>query len=387
MGASLFDFSGGGGMLKRFYIDNYKTLVNFELNLDPINLFLGPNGSGKTAVFDALHKITHFINFGDKASIFSFSDLTRWGRKGLQQFELDMEHEQNLYQYKLTINIEAGKLNAVKYEGLFFNGKPLLTFENTTVHLYDDQNKQVAEYPFEQTRSALATIPSEPAQSKLSWFREKIKRFLIVQIDPAQMLSTSGLQPEEPYRNLRNFASWYHYLFEEKKLLDEEKLVVDLKEVLPGFKGFSWREMLEGTENLDARFEHFEWMPPIRYDFRELSDGQRTLIALYTLLHVAQSDDQYGYTLCIDEPDNFIALPEIQPWLLKLYDLCIEEKAQVLLISHHPELINYLLSPPSVGIWFERESNGPTHIKRVQDDDEGGLSPAKLVAVGWINDY
>lgn len=38
------------------------------------------------------------------------------------------------------------------------------------------------------------------------------------------------------------------------------------------------------------------------YRFNELSDGQRVLIALYTLIYYARSED---YTLCIDEPENF----------------------------------------------------------------------------------
>ena len=48
-------------MLKRIYIDNFRCLVNFELNVDAINLFLGGNGSGKSTVFEALRKIQNFI--------------------------------------------------------------------------------------------------------------------------------------------------------------------------------------------------------------------------------------------------------------------------------------------------------------------------------------
>jgi predicted ATPase len=38
-------------MIKRIYIDNYyKSLVNFELQLQELTLLLGPNGVGKTSV-------------------------------------------------------------------------------------------------------------------------------------------------------------------------------------------------------------------------------------------------------------------------------------------------------------------------------------------------
>ncbi|MHC5831008.1 MAG: AAA family ATPase, partial [Nostoc sp.] len=103
----------------------------------------------------------------------------------------------------------------------------------------------------------------------------------------------------------------------------------------------------------------------IDYRFSELSDGQKVLIALYTLLYCTQSED---YTLCIDEPENFLALPEIQPWVIQLYDFCIDGKIQALLISHHPVLINYLLASP-IGYWFERQSNAPVRVKPISNEE------------------
>ena len=41
-------------MLKRLYVDNFRCLVDFELNFDSINLFLGDNGAGKSTIFDVL---------------------------------------------------------------------------------------------------------------------------------------------------------------------------------------------------------------------------------------------------------------------------------------------------------------------------------------------
>ncbi|MDF5710119.1 MAG: AAA family ATPase [Nostoc sp. S4] len=52
-------------MLKRIYIDNFRGLVNFEVNFDSINLFLGGNGTGKSTVFEVLRRIQTFVN-GDR---------------------------------------------------------------------------------------------------------------------------------------------------------------------------------------------------------------------------------------------------------------------------------------------------------------------------------
>jgi AAA15 family ATPase/GTPase len=105
------------------------------------------------------------------------------------------------------------------------------------------------------------------------------------------------------------------------------------------------------------------------------------LIALYTLIYYTRFED---YTLCIDEPENFLALPEIQPWLRTLYDFCSDGELQSLLISHHPELIDYLAS--SVGHWFDHQSNAPVRVKRITDDKDTGLPISELVARGWLHD-
>ena len=91
------------------------------------------------------------------------------------------------------------------------------------------------------------------------------------------------------------------------------------------------------------------------------------------------------YTLCIDEPENFLALPEIQPWLRQLYDCCDEGKLQALLISHHPECINYLLASP-IGYWFERQSNAPVRVRKISSEeaDDSGLKISELIARGWL---
>ena len=88
--------------------------------------------------------------------------------------------------------------------------------------------------------------------------------------------------------------------------------------------------------------------------------------------------------MCIDEPENFLALPEIQPWWGKVMDYCLENQTQAILISHHPLLINYLAS--NSGYWFERRDNEAARVRRITDTVEEGLSVAKLIELGWIYD-
>jgi len=110
--------------------------------------------------------------------------------------------------------------------------------------------------------------------------------------------------------------------------------------------------------------------------FHELSDGQRVLICLYALLDFLVKGNA---CLFLDEPENFIALPEIQPWLMELGDRIQDRGGQVVLVSHHPELIDYLA--PELGLVFEREGPGPVRVRKYAPDPV--LSPSEKVARGW----
>ncbi len=112
--------------------------------------------------------------------------------------------------------------------------------------------------------------------------------------------------------------------------------------------------------------------------FPELSDGQRVLFALYALIHGLKGE---GMTLLLDEPDNYVALREIQPWLRTLSDECGEGFEQAVLISHHPEIIDYMGG--TKGRWFSREDTGPMRVSETPPKATDGLSLSETIARGW----
>jgi len=117
---------------------------------------------------------------------------------------------------------------------------------------------------------------------------------------------------------------------------------------------------------------------PMPFDFSELSDGQRVLVALYALLFLLKDE---GVSLFLDEPDNFVALRELQPWLTALTDACGDGLEQSVLISHHPEIIDHLALRS--GRWFERDHNGPVRVSDQPTAQVEGLRVSESVARGW----
>jgi ABC-type glutathione transport system ATPase component len=100
--------------------------------------------------------------------------------------------------------------------------------------------------------------------------------------------------------------------------------------------------------------------------------GQRVLIALYTLLRFAERSTIP--LVCIDEPDNFVSLAEIQPWLMAISQTVEDHGSQVLFISHHPELINYLA--PQDAVLLRRPEGGPTRVLPFPAAPGSTLTPA-----------
>ncbi|NKB17408.1 MAG: AAA family ATPase [Pseudanabaena sp. CRU_2_10] len=369
-------------MLKRIYIDNFRCLVNFELTVDSINLFLGENGSGKSTVFEVLRKIQALVSGESRIyDIFMPSDFTRWQTSPNQIFELEIEGNGGIYKYELAIQYVRERPGfIVKHERLWFDKQLLLKFEFGEVQIYGNDGTERPNYSYEWTQSVLPSIPSRGDTTNLTGFRDCMERFIIVQITPGMMVEDSDREEKRLSSKMQNYVSWYRFLSQDQgKII---KLTNALKDILDGFVSFTFDQVGEQKRILKLNFsKESDSKEIVKYRFGELSDGQRMLISLYTLIYCTQSEN---YTLCIDEPENFLALPEIQPWLDKLYDFCSEKRIQALLISHHPKLINFLAS--SVGYWFDRKSNTPVRVKPIKDEHDTGLPISELIARGWLYD-
>ncbi|EDN70178.1 ATPase [Beggiatoa sp. PS] len=117
-------------MLKRIYIDNFKCLVNFELTVESMNLLLGANGTGKTTLFLALHKLQQFIVEGKTVTeLFKSANLTKWQDLSVQSFELEIAGNGGVYKYSLAIEHQREKTRSrIQQERLWFDDKLLFEF-------------------------------------------------------------------------------------------------------------------------------------------------------------------------------------------------------------------------------------------------------------------
>jgi predicted ATPase len=368
-------------MLTRIYVDNFRCLVNFELKLDRLNLLMGENGSGKTTVFEVLRRLQGFIGGRlNTDEAFPLEDLTRWQQQlNVQRFEVEFQAEKDVYCYSLTVWHDLDQaVGIVAQEKLLINNSLLFEAKEGSARLYDDEFTLEAQFPAALFQSGIAAFQEERSGlGLLNRFHKQIARITIIRPVPATMGSESKGDERRLSIDAGNFASWYRYLSQEHQgnILE---LTQQLRDVIPGFDSFSLREAGEKVRVLKVLMRNAKDAKPLPYNFSELSDGQRQLILLYTLLYGVKGE---GYCLFLDEPDNYVALREIQPWLTSLQDACGNEISQAVLISHHPEITDYLAA--SKGRWFERPDNGPVRVKDMPPPTDG-LTASETIARGWV---
>ena len=363
-------------MLKRIHIDNYKCLSNFDLTLGDLTLLLGANGCGKTAVFEVVGKLRDFIRGDDRVDdLFHPRDLTKWTKKREQSFELEFDLDDTMFLYRLVIehNLEERKAR-VKREELTCNDLPLFVFFRGEVQLYRDNHSEGPKYFFDWTQSGIAPVAERPDNKRLCAFRNQVRRFVTLFLDTRCIESGSETDTDRMSDSGNNFASWY-----QGRLQENPRRVFEamgrLRDVLPGFadlklveKGSDYRELL-------VEFAPQEGTAGNNYRFDQLSDGQRALIVQYMLLFA----DDANRTLFLDEPDNFITLPELQPLLAEFEDGCGDDLPQTVLISHHTEAMDFLVDS---AIWLGREPESHTRILDVKNDTM--LKVSELYAQGLV---
>ena len=317
--------------------------------------------------------------------LFLADDLTRWSTRREQRFELEFEVDGGLFIYKLAIEHEPNDRGAhVTSERLLHNGKPVLSSCDRKLQLYRDDDSEGSAYPFGQHRSALATESDERLYSRLHRFRDLVSNLQALCLAPSRIENGSEAESDVLVADGTNFAAWYR-----GQILNDphqlQRATRRLAEILPGFAGLKLSARIGDYRELLAMFSPGDDGPSRSYGFDRLSDGQRTLIVLYSLVFATVPDsgspDDFSNmprTLFFDEPDNYVTLPELQPWLAELEDGAGDTLPQVVLISHHPEAIDFLARST---VWLAREPESHTRI--VEPKNDTGLPMSEVHARGW----
>ncbi len=360
-------------MLTRVYIDNFRSFVNFEYRPEKKQLLLGANGSGKSSLLEAIRYVKWFIK-GDE-NPFSQSTRTRWQNKPLQVVEVEALLDRQKYEYRVEVRLG---LPSVNLESLKVSGVTVFELANGEIRFFPNGSDKATAIPVEMTRSALNL--SQLSNSHVRRFVEWIDSVHCFRPDtyPDAMDEKADSEEQQPDFELENLAPWYSHLVQTYP--DENvRFIGALKDALDGFQALRFSSEEDGVKKLRADFTG-PATGKVSSSLSELSEGQRSLVGLYMILHFVLAK---GRTVFIDEPDNFISLREIQPWLKAAEEAIEDHNGQLILVSHHPEILNQWAARH--GLRFFREEGGHVRTEKFRVDPKGDLQPSELIARGWEN--
>lgn len=376
-------------MLTRLYVDNYKAFSNFEYRPAANELLLGRNGTGKSSVFEVLGILRSLIVEGvSAADALDPGTLTRWDTRSEQRFELDVAGEAGRYRYTLSVEYTPDRdkwrigdeVLSLRSDG--DEWRPLFERSRDRAQLYHDDHEPGPPLLLDWSRSGVHVMQPSKNNTRLTWFKERLARAHCIQIDPHRMGAETDAEASTPSGDLANYASWYRHLLQEDPNVSMA-LRGHLAEVIDGLDSLDLRQSGGKSRTLSAAIRRVDGAL-LDYSFAELTDGQRALIGLYTVAAVLGRVGEAGrpaMTFCIDEPENYVALAELQPWIHEIEDLADGQNAQVLIASHHPEFINHYAHTNAT--LFYREGGGPVRTRPFTTQNHDGLLPAELVARGW----
>ena len=387
-------------MITRLFADNFRCLSNFEVKFAPLTILLGPNGSGKSACLGLLSGLRDLIlGRSTAASVFPSESRTRWDMRLEQTFELEICLSGGNYTYRLVVSHHDGLIprrdkspvNRIKEEILQLDGQILYKANIEETRVYNDSGigggvQLLTDWQI----SGISRVHERHDNRKLVAFRDFLWHMPAIALNPyAVGAATDEKQPVDlPSVDCGDFAGFLANL-----IVSDAQVMRPVEDALRDGP-LSGLLAFEAPPYGDSRivqclFPRGSTSPasgPVRFRLDELSSGQIATVILQTL---ATFVEKHAGALILDEPGNFLAVSEMQPFLSQLESLALEQDRQVVISTHHPLAIDFLAA--GHGLWFERDPSGPTrspvplHVDESARAEGAYLRVSDLIARGWLS--
>ena len=352
-------------MLTRFYIDNFKSLVNFDLPLSHFNCLIGLNGAGKTTLLQALDFASHVMSGEvDKwlhARGWVPADLiSRLGKKSNIELAIELEVDGRLVRWEGTFNRtrlactrEVAKVVNLRADGSWL-ADGSLRFDGTFYELnrgkywHSPDGSGPAQWndiPFNYMGSLLSQLKDNQLSALLRKLRDSIQAIRSLDLlSPEQLRRKTRLSDlaDDIGGSGQQLGAFIHQL----KPTEREQLLVALKRYYPQvtkihtsvLRGGAIKLELHESYQSNTNDEQLGLFPEDLFpedlvtEARHINDGMLRLLAI-----LAQQFSPYEFVL-FDEIENGVN-PEITEALV---DALVHSPKQLLVTTHSPLVLNYL---------------------------------------------
>ncbi len=315
-------------MIKSIWVDNFKSLVDFNIELAKFNCIVGLNGAGKSTLIQAIDFLSQLM-VGD---IDGWLKNRHWVRSDLNS---KLTKKSNIdFKIVLSVNekeiIWAGSFNRTQLcctkESIFEDGNRILSVEDSSYTLLSRRR----DIEFEYQGSILSRLKENVQNSK--WKLLKTVKDTILNIRSLDLISPELLRSQ--YRSAdgklglggEKLSAFIHEAGVETK----NALKENLSKVYPNIDSITTKALRAGWKQLEVS-ESFE-NRKITSTARHVNDGMLRLMTILLQLRIGNA------FLLFDEIENGIN-PELIEYLI---DQLVESNDQIMVTSHSPMILNFL---------------------------------------------
>ena len=318
-------------MITTIHIDNFKSLVDFRVNLSKFSCLVGLNGAGKSTVLQAMDFLSQLMR-GDLNSWLSERSWEKADLNSKLSARLNIEFEVTLQLDSLGEFVWSGSVNRNSLhcttETALLNGEPLLKVQEGECTLRTNGSKaDKFKVVFEYQGSILSQLKESQIKGPLLALRnELLKVHSLDLLSPAQLRMKTRNADGQLGLGGQRLSAYLHELGKDKRETLKNRLAgvygqlesIDTKSLRSGWKQLGIKERF-GNQLLSTPAEH-------------INDGMLRLMAVLSQL---DSDQHF---LIFDEIENGIN-PELVEFLV---DALVGSNHQVLVTTHSPLILNYL---------------------------------------------
>ncbi|MEZ6124695.1 MAG: hypothetical protein R3C49_16220 [Planctomycetaceae bacterium] len=164
---------------------------------------------------------------------------------------------------------------------LKFNDQKVFEFDGKEIHLYRDDGSAGPVFPFDWSRSGIATVPERHDNSRLTWFRDRLTAVRVFSPDPPAMDAVVKKPASLPERSMENFAPWL-FAMQSADFEVGGALAKSLQQTIRGFAKHRFAQVGTSAHELMVDFEFRDQGGRINNKFElsfdALSEGQRTFL-------------------------------------------------------------------------------------------------------------
>jgi predicted ATPase len=363
--------------IKHIKVENFKSLVDFDLPLAKFSCLVGLNGSGKSTIL----QFFDFLSQQVRGDLSGWLEKRQWKASDLNSkltrkqninftivlscrdsFENDVDISWSASFNRLTLRCTSENVGKYHKHEFGTDQTLLLLVKDGEYHIPTfTSTGQLhsafygkSEIEFNYQGSLISTIK----ESRLTDDLLKLKEFF-VNLHALDLLSPELLRRKtrESGNNLglggEKLSAFLYEIGEEKRTSIQEKLA----EIYPQLRHLDSSALRSGWKSLTVHEKFGDII--VKSEARHVADGLLRILAVFAQLSKAQS------FLLLDEIENGVN-PELIEFLV---DQLVEAQPQVLITTHSPMVLNYIEDDIAIEgiIYIYKQLDGATKAIRLFD--------------------